>query len=201
MNQPTAKTTAKSTAQPTAQLTDNRWSDAKVKLYTTIAWILSVVVWALVVAMRELPKLPVPGGIDLSVLPTGHAIINTLVSICLVLALVFVKRGDIRNHQRMMNTALCGSILFLLSYVVYNLTQGDTHFGGTGAIKVIYLLLLITHIILAALSLPFILKAWILGTGMHVEAHRKLVKRLYPIWLYVAITGPVCYLMLRPYYA
>jgi putative membrane protein len=92
------------------------------------------------------------------------------------------------------------SALFLVSYVTYHFATEPTRFGGEGAVKIIYLILLITHIITAAIILPFILFTFIRGYAMQVEAHKRIAKWTFPIWLYVAITGPICYLMLMPYY-
>lgn len=103
-------------------------------------------------------------------------------------------------HQRFINAAMIGSIVFLLFYVAYHFTTGETKFGGEGMIRKVYFFLLITHIILAAISLPMIVQTWVLGFCGMVDRHRKWTRIVFPIWLYVAITGPICYLMLRPYY-
>ena len=181
-------------------MSDAGWSDQRVAFWTRVAWVLSIVVWLLVGAMRRMPKIPLPEGVDLSGLPLLHATLNSLAAVCLIVAVIFAKRRQIRFHRRMINVAMACSAVFLVSYVTYNLTQGDTRYGGTGWLRGVYFVVLISHIVLAALSLPFILKAWILGQSNRVERHRRLVKWVFPVWLYVAITGPVCYLMLRPYY-
>lgn len=92
------------------------------------------------------------------------------------------------------------SIAFLLCYVAYHFTTPETKFGGEGAIRTVYFLLLVSHIILAALSLPCILLTWIWGFTNQFARHRKWTRFVFPVWLYVAVTGPICYLMLRPYY-
>jgi putative membrane protein len=92
------------------------------------------------------------------------------------------------------------SVLFLLSYVAYHMTNDPTRYGGTGAMRTVYFLLLITHIVSAAVSLPFILFTFIAGWTNRFAAHRKLARWVFPLWLYVAVTGPVCYWMLKPYY-
>ena len=170
------------------------------KRLKAIAWIVSAVVLLLVGAMRQV-KIPMPEGVEFSYLPPLHAILNTLVAVFLITAVITVKRGSIIWHQRMIYAAMICSILFLLSYVVYHFTTEETKFGGEGAIRVVYFILLISHIVLAALSLPFILLAWIYGFTNQFQKHRQLVKFVFPVWLYVAVTGPICYLMLRPYYA
>lgn len=164
-------------------------------------WPLTAVVLLLVGMMRR-PEfhITLPGGATLDFLPPVHAVLNTLVAVCLVLALVFVKQGNIARHRAMITTAVFLSVAFLLCYVAYHFTSTETKFGGTGWVRPVYFVLLITHIALAAVSLPFILLTYLAGWADRREAHRRLAKFVFPMWLYVAVTGPVCYLMLRPYY-
>ena len=108
--------------------------------------------------------------------------------------------GKVRLHRSTMLAAMGFSVLFLLSYVAYHMTNDPTKYGGEGVARTIYFILLITHIILAAISLPFILFTFIAAWTNRFEAHRSLARWVYPMWLYVAVTGPICYLMLRPYY-
>jgi putative membrane protein len=164
-----------------------------------VAWVLTVAVLGLVAAMREI-KIDLPEGIDLSFLPGVHAALNTLVSVFLIVALVMIKQKNVIAHKRAISAAMICSIVFLLCYVAYHITTPETKFGGTGAIRIVYFVLLISHIILAAVSFPFILFTWIYGFTNQVARHRKMAKYVFPVWLYVAVTGPICYLMLRPYY-
>lgn len=178
-----------------------------------VAWILSAVILGLVGLMRQV-KIPLPEGVSLAFLPPFHAAVNAAAAVVLVLALVAVLRGRIALHRRMILTAMALSVLFLLSYVAYHFTSnevkyGDINFDGVvdpaerataGSIRTAYLLLLASHIILAAISLPFILFTFIAGWTNRFSAHRRLARWVFPVWLYVAVTGPVCYLMLRPYY-
>jgi putative membrane protein len=170
------------------------------KKLTIVVWVLTVAVWGLVGAMRQPEKIPLPPGVSLSFLPMVHACLNSLVALFLVLALVMIKRNDVRMHKLFVSAAMICSALFLTCYVVYHFTTAETRFGGEGAIKLAYLLLLISHIVLAAISLPFILLTWVYGFTNQFQKHRKLAKWVFPVWLYVAVTGPICYLMLRPYY-
>lgn len=163
-------------------------------------WIVTVLVWLLVGAMRRPEKFPLPEGVSLSFLPGVHAILNTLVALLLVVALVMIKKGNVRLHKLAIYAAMACSAIFLLCYVAYHFTTPETRFGGEGTIKIVYLLLLISHIVLAAVSLPFILLTWVYGFTNQFQIHRKMAKWVFPIWLYVAVTGPICYLMLRPYY-
>jgi putative membrane protein len=166
-----------------------------------IAWVLTAVVLVLVGLMRR-PELriPLPDGVSLMFLPPVHAAINTLVSICLIVAIIAVKKGNITLHKNAILTAMGLSVAFLLCYVAYHFTTEETRFGGTGAIRTTYFFLLISHIILAGISLPAILFTFIAGWTNRFAAHRRLAKWVFPIWLYVAVTGPICYFMLRPYY-
>lgn len=165
----------------------------------TIAWVVTAIVLFLVAAMRKI-HIPLPEGVDLLWLPPLYSSLNAIAAVALIAALVFVKQGNIAAHRAAVSTALGLSLLFLLGYVAYHLTTPPTAFGGTGAIRSLYLLLLTTHIVLAAVSFPFILFAFISGASNEFARHRRLVRWVFPVWLYVAVTGPVCYLMLRPYY-
>lgn len=170
-------------------------------LLRRIAWVLTLAVLILVGLMRRPEyKIALPDGISLAFLPAVHAVINTLVAISLIAAIIAVKNGNVTSHKRWMTTAMLLSTLFLLCYVSYHFTHEATRYGGDGIMKIIYFILLITHIVFAALSFPLILFTYLAGWADRRLAHRKLAKWTFPMWLYVAITGPICYLMLRPYY-
>lgn len=162
------------------------------------AWIVSGIVLLAVVLMRQF-KIATP--IDFSFLPPLHATLNGLTFISLIIAYWAIRSGRIQMHKQWMTIALSLSVLFLLSYVTYHITTPETRFGGEGIIRTIYFILLITHVILAAVILPFILFTFIRGYTGLVERHKKLARWVFPIWLYVAASGPICYLMLMPYYA
>ncbi len=164
-----------------------------------LAWILSALVLVLVVCMQKI-RLPLPDGWSTMGLPPFHASVNALVAVLLVIALVAVKLGRIRLHRATMMAAMGFSVVFLLSYVAYHMTNDPTRYGGEGVARAVYFFLLITHIILAAVSLPFILFTFIAAWTNRFTAHRRLARWVYPMWLYVAATGPICYWMLRPYY-
>ena len=163
------------------------------------AWILSAAVLLLVVVMQKV-RLPLPEGWSTAALPAFHAGVNLLAAVVLVLALIFIKLGKVKLHRAMMVSAMILSVLFLLSYVAYHMTNDPTRYGGVGAMRTVYFLLLVSHIVCAAVSLPFILFTFIAGWTNRFTAHRRLAKWVFPLWLYVAVTGPVCYWMLRPYY-
>jgi putative membrane protein len=180
-----------------------------------VAWIITAAVLVLVGLMRR-PELRIslPPNVSLSFLPAFHAGVNTLAALTLVGALIAVKKGNIALHRKFILGAMGLSVLFLLSYVSYHFTSaevlyGDANFNGkledleraaVAGSRPAYLILLISHIVLAGISLPFILFTFIAGWTNRFAAHRKLARWVFPLWLYVAITGPICYWMLRPYY-
>ena len=170
------------------------------KRLTIAVWIVTILVWVLVGAMRRPEKFPLPEGVSLSFLPAVHATLNSLVAIFLVTAVVMIKLNNVRLHKLAISAAMICSALFLTCYVAYHFTTEETRFGGEGTAKLYYILLLISHIVLAAISLPFILLTWVYGFTNQFKKHRSLARWVFPIWLYVAVTGPICYLMLRPYY-
>lgn len=133
-------------------------------------------------------------------LPRLNAIINGACSILLLLSLYFIKRKDIATHKKLNIITFILSSLFLVSYIIFHATGIKTTYGGEGAIRTVYYLILITHIILAALVLPLVLFSFQKGLQMQVEKHKKLVRWTYPIWLYVTISGVIVYLMISPYY-
>lgn len=165
-----------------------------------IVWALTLIVIGLVVAMRRI-KLPLPEGVDLSFLPALNAGLNTLVAVLLIGGLVAALKGALRLHRGLMSTAVITSILFLLSYVAYHITTDETSYGGEGVIRVVYYTILATHVILAAVSFPFILMTLVYALTHQYDKHRTLARRIYPVWLYVAITGPIVYALLKPYYS
>lgn len=177
--------------------------DAKIlmKRLDRIAIVLTVVVLVAVVALRYVPPVGEAAfPFDIHILPAFHAILNSLTAVMLLAAIYFIKNKNVKMHQRAIYVAMGLSALFLISYVTYHFVTEPTRFGGEGTIKVLYLILLLTHIIAAAIILPFILFTFIRGYTMQVEAHKRIAKWTFPIWLYVAITGPICYFMLMPYY-
>lgn len=187
---------------------------ALAKKLNVAAWIATGAVLVLVGLMRRV-KIPLPEGMDFGFLPPFYSALNALTAIALLVALVFIKQKKVVLHQKTIYFALTCSILFLLAYVLYHFTTPATLFGDAdhnGALseaeqlavagtRPYYLVLLLSHISLAALSLPFILFTFIRAYTNQYERHRKMARWVFPIWLYVAITGPVCYYMLMPYYA
>jgi putative membrane protein len=170
------------------------------RLARTLILTVSFVVFAAVVLLSRF-KLNAGLGFNIHVFATINAVINSLVSVLLIWAYLAIRQGKELLHKKLMLGAIGLSVLFLLSYIAHHLLEGETHFGGEGAIRYIYFSILITHIILAAVILPFILFTAYRALIAEFPAHRKLARITFPIWLYVAITGVVVYLLISPYYA
>ncbi len=136
----------------------------------------------------------------LSFLPPIYASINALTAILLVAALLAVKNKRIKLHERLMKTAILCSVLFLLMYVAYHMTSDSTKFGGEGTIKYVYYFILITHIVLSVVVIPFVLITYVRALAKRFDKHKKIAKITFPIWLYVAISGVIVYIMISPYY-
>lgn len=161
--------------------------------------IFSFVVFAVVVSLGRI-HLQVNLGFDVHIFALINAIINSVIALLLVAALIVVKQKKYVLHKKLMLASLVLSILFLVSYIAHHLLAGDTKFGGEGVIRYIYYFILVTHIFLAAVILPFILFTAYRGLTAEFAQHKKIAKITWPLWLYVAITGPVVYLMISPYY-
>ncbi len=162
-------------------------------------WIFSAIVFTVVVVLNRI-QVPAPEGFDVHVFAKVNAVLNSLVSLLLLVGLFTAKAGNWKAHRAAMLSAMVLSVLFLVSYILHHLFAGDTVYGGTGAVKVIYYIILFTHIVLAGLSLPFILLTAFRALKAEFPAHRKLARRVWPVWFYVSVTGVVVYLMISPYY-
>ncbi|AHF15877.1 DUF420 domain-containing protein [Niabella soli] len=167
---------------------------AKILIYT-----FSIIVFAVVVALGRV-QLKTDIGFDVHIFARINAVINSIVAVLLLVALFAAKNGKYERHKRLMLTAMVLSILFLLSYIAHHLLAGDTKFGGQGAIRYIYFFILATHIPLAGIILPFILFTAYRGLIGEYPRHRKIAKLTWPIWFYVAVTGPIIYVLISPYY-
>jgi len=159
----------------------------------------SFVVFAAVAVLSRV-KLEVDLGFDIHVFALINAVINSAVSLLLIWALVAVKGKNYLLHKKLMLTAIVLSVLFLLSYIAHHLLAGDTVYGGEGNIRYFYYFILITHIILAAIILPFILFTAYRSLTGEYDKHKKLARYTWPLWLYVSVTGVLVYLMISPYY-
>ncbi|RZK54991.1 MAG: DUF420 domain-containing protein [Pedobacter sp.] len=136
----------------------------------------------------------------LSFLPPIYATINGITAIVLVIAVVAIKNGKRRLHENLMKFAILLSVLFLGMYVAYHMTSDSTKFGGEGTIKYVYYFILITHICLSVIIIPFVLVTYVRALAERFDKHKKIAKITFPMWLYVAVTGVIVYLMIAPYY-
>lgn len=159
----------------------------------------SLVVFIAVVLLKKV-EVSVDPGFDVHVFAAANAVINTIVSILLVAALVAVRKRRYRLHRKLMLSAIVFSVIFLVSYIAHHLLAGNTPFGGEGPIRYVYYFILLSHILLAAVILPFILFTAYRGLTAEWPRHKRLAKVTWPIWFYVSVTGVLVYLMISPYY-
>lgn len=172
---------------------------------TTVKWIIGVVSVVVFCVVAALPKIHLGTGVTVPFNPhifaTINAVINSTVSILLVLAFILVRQKNYEAHKNVMLAAIVLSGLFLVSYIAHHLFAGETKFGGEGTIRTMYLVLLASHIILAAVILPIILfTAYRSLTGEYAK-HKKIARYTFPLWLYVSVTGVIVYLLISPYYS
>lgn len=139
-------------------------------------------------------------GYNTSFLPPIYAGINGLTAVILILAVISIKNGKRKRHENLMKLAILCSLLFLVGYVIYHMTSSHTSYGNEGLSKWIYFILLISHIILSVAIIPLVMITYLKAISGNFKAHRKLAKITFPIWLYVAISGVVVYLMISPFY-
>lgn len=137
----------------------------------------------------------------LSFLPPIYATINGLTAILLIWAVSAIKKGNRNLHERLMKLAIVCSVLFLVMYVAYHLTSDSTPYGGTGFMRPLYFFILISHIVLSIGIIPLVLITYVKALAQKFDKHKKIAKITFPIWLYVAITGVIVYLMISPFYA
>lgn len=173
----------------------------------------SVIVFTLITLLSRY-KLDVDLGFDVHFFARANAVINSIVSVLLIVALMAVKQKKYETHKRIMLFAMGLSILFLVSYICHHLFAGDSRFGDVnhdnvlseaekltaGNIRIIYIVLLSTHILLAGIIMPFVLFTAYRSLIGEYARHKKLARITFPIWLYVTITGVIVYFMISPYY-
>ncbi|GFD72461.1 hypothetical protein KUL113_18810 [Tenacibaculum sp. KUL113] len=167
------------------------------KKYKKFITIVSIVI---PIAVAALFGIKIPNVEPLSFLPPIYASINGFTAMLLVASVVAIKNGKIKLHERLNTTAIVCSALFLVMYVAYHMTSDSTKFGGEGIIKYVYFFILITHILLSIIIIPFVLITFMRARLGNFPEHKKIAKITFPLWLYVAVTGVVVYLMISPYY-
>lgn len=168
------------------------------KIITALSIVIPIAVAALfLVNLKDLGFNVEP----LTFLPPIYASINGLTAILLIAAVISIKKGNKKLHKQLNTFAIICSLAFLLMYILYHMTSDSTKFGGEGAIKFVYYFILITHVILSIIVIPFVLTTYMRAKLGNFPQHKKIAKITFPLWLYVAITGVVVYLMISPYYA
>ncbi|MDB4014946.1 DUF420 domain-containing protein [Flavobacteriaceae bacterium] len=162
-------------------------------------WIILVSI-AIPVVVAFLFRIRLENVKSLSFLPPIYAAVNGYTAIILLVALWAIKNRKINLHEQMMKTAIGLSLAFLIMYVAYHITSDPTPFGGEGAIKTVYYIILISHIVLSVAIIPLVLISFVRGISQQFTQHRKIARITFPIWLYVTITGVIVYYMISPYY-
>ena len=183
------------------------------KTYLRIIYLVSILI-PVVVAFLILFPGKFGAGDWVKMLPTVHAIINSLTVVALLAALISIKKGNIVAHRSFMFISLFLGVLFLISYILYHSNVPSVKFGdinhdgivddaekiAAGTSRTIYLVILASHILLSILVVPFVLFAFYYALTGQTERHRKIVKFTYPVWMYVSITGVIVYFLIKPYY-
>ncbi|MBL4605240.1 MAG: DUF420 domain-containing protein [Flavobacteriaceae bacterium] len=172
-------------------------NELKEKRYKRGITILSIVIPLVVAALF---RVKIPNVEPLHFLPPIYATINGITAILLIAAVIAIKKGKRSLHQRLNTLAIICSVLFLAMYVAYHMTSNSTEFGGEGVIKYVYFFILITHIVLSIVVIPFVLITYMRAKLGKFPEHKKIAKITFPLWLYVAVTGVIVYLMISPYY-
>lgn len=189
------------------ELTDN-------KKYLRAIYVVSALIPLVVALLILFPESSGFTGDWVRVLPSVHAMINSLTVITLIVALISIRRGNVSMHRAFMMTSLCLGVLFLLSYVTYHSSVESVKFGdldhdgllsaaemdAVGSSRSVYLIILASHILLSILVVPFVLFAFYYALTDQIDKHKRIVKYTYPVWMYVSITGVIVYLLIKPYY-
>jgi putative membrane protein len=165
--------------------------------YQKLIIVLSVV---LPIAVAALFRVKIPG-YDFSFLPPIYAFLNGMTAILLIVAVIAIRNKQRKLHEALMKICIACSALFLIMYVAYHITSDSTPYGGEGILRNVYFFILISHIFLSIAVVPLVLFTFSRALSGNFERHKALAKFTFPIWLYVAITGVIVYLMISPYYS
>ncbi len=168
------------------------------KKYSIWVWTLSIVI---PVAVAILFMVRIPNVEPLDFLPPIYASINGLTALLLLGAFNAIKNKKIALHERLMKISIGLSVVFLVMYVAYHMTSDPTPFGGEGIIKYLYYFILISHILLSIGIIPMVLITYVRAISKQFGEHKKIARYTFPIWLYIAVTGVIVYLMISPYYS
>ena len=172
-------------------------TNSQEKRYKIIITILSIVIPIVVAALFEYK---LPNVAPLTFLPPIYATINGLTAVLLIAAVIAIKNGNKSLHEKLNVTAIVCSVLFLVMYVAYHMTSDSTTYGNEGFIRYLYYFILVSHIILSIVIIPLVLVTLMYAKLEDFTRHRKIARITFPLWLYVAVTGVVVYLMISPYY-
>jgi len=168
-----------------------------VEKYRVWIWVVSILI-PVVVALLFMVRIPNIAPLDF--LPPIYASINALTAIVLTLAYLAIRRKNIVLHEQLMKTAIGLSLLFLVMYVAYHMTSDPTPFGGEGTIRYVYYFILISHILLSIGIIPMVLVTYVRAISNLFFDHKKIARFTFPLWMYIAVTGVIVYLMISPYY-
>jgi putative membrane protein len=160
----------------------------------------TIAIPAVVTLLTFAPQVSLLGDFNYHLLPRLNAIINGTTFFVLLAGLIAIKKGNITIHRRLMTSAIVLSVVFLVSYILFHAATEPTKFGGEGAIRSLYYFVLLTHIVLSAAVVPLVLISYVRALSERFDRHRKIARITLPIWLYVALTGVIVYLMIAPYY-
>ncbi|BDB53924.1 hypothetical protein GENT5_02290 [Flavobacterium ammoniigenes] len=171
------------------------------KKYNTLIVLVSIVIPVVVAILFNVKLKDLGYDVEpLSFLPPIYATINGITAVVLIAAVMAIKKGNRKLHERLMTFAIALSLAFLVMYVAYHMTSDSTKFGGEGVIRLVYFVLLISHIILSIAVIPLVLISYVRALASKFDQHKKIAKITFPIWLYVAVTGVIVYIMIAPYY-
>lgn len=173
----------------------------KKRNFTALIWTLTVAINLLIALAFFLPGLETLKKYDFSFLPLTNVVLNSLTFISLIIALIAIKKKDLRRHRAFILLALFWTSLFLVSYLLYHFSTPSTKFGGEGLARYVYFFILLTHIVLAIVIVPLVLVSIGYGLNSDVSKHRRIARWTMPLWLYVSLTGVLVYIMISPYYA
>ncbi|WP_019947052.1 DUF420 domain-containing protein [Hymenobacter aerophilus] len=168
--------------------------------YKVLAAVLGVVVPVAVAVLYYFPGVFVIPGLNVKSLPAVNAGLNSLTAVCLMLGYYFIRRQQVARHRAMMGLAFLLGSLFLVSYVAYHSQVTSVKFGGEGLIRYVYYFILLTHILLAAITVGLVLFTLYFALTEQFQKHRRIARWTYPVWLYVSVTGVIVYFMIAPYY-
>lgn len=165
------------------------------KQFKRLNWIIALVLPLAVAALYLLPEDLKPAAAFTKNIPLYNAIINSLVAVCLVIGIYFIKNKKQEQHKKMMISAFALSAIFLILYVTYHVSNPSKPFSGEGLIKIFYFTVLISHIVISAFIVPLVLITINYSTSGKLVQHRKIARYTFPLWLYVAVTGVLIYIL------